>query len=132
MKKITSEKSNKLLLKFILKSVLSTVVSLIAFVYLFTMIVYKLDLNLENAQIFSIIICALCAVSISLISVTGLKNNGLVMGMLSVVPLLFYSLVNLVFNDTNLIFFIIKAVIILLVSGLTGFLMVRRSKKFKV
>ena len=132
MKKITTEKSNQLLLKFILKSVLSTVGSLALFIYVFTVVVYKLDMSLENAQVFSIIICALCAFSVSLISVLGLKNNGLVMGILSTLPLLFYCIVNLVFNNTNPVFFAIKATLILAVGALTGFMIVKRSKKFRV
>ncbi len=132
MKKIKSVKSNQLLLKFIVKCVISTVVSLLAFTYLFTMIVYKLDLDLENMQVFSLFICALCAITVSFISTTGLKNNGWLMGVISVLPLILYSLFNVIFNDTSLVLFAVKAVIILLAAALTGLLSVKHSKKFKV
>ncbi len=132
MKNIKSFKGDKLILLFVIKSVVSTVVCVLLFSFIFSEIIYKFDLSLDTARIFSIFICALCSLVISFISVSGLKNNGLVMGILCQIPLVFFSIVNLIFNENSIVFFLIKLVIIVLTGALTGMLKVRKNKKFKV
>ena len=132
MKNIKSFKGDKLILLFVIKAVVSTVVCVLLFSFIFSEIIYKFDLSLDTARIFSIFICALCSLVISFISVSGLKNNGLVMGILCQIPLVFFSIVNLIFNENSIVFFLIKLVIIVLTGALTGMLKVRKNKKFKV
>lgn len=132
MKKFSTAKTDKLILGFVLKVVVSSIASILIFSYIFSQIVYKLDLDLNTSKIFAIIICALSAFVISFISVSGLKNNGLIMGAVSVIPLCFYSLINLVFYNDNVLLFFIKLAVMLLIGALIGMLRTNKSKKFKV
>lgn len=69
---------------------------------------------------------------ISFVSVNGFKNNGILLGLIAEMPLVFYSLVNLIFNGNYVLFFVIKTVLIILFGMLIGELTVRKSKKIKV
>ena len=132
MKKVSSKSADRVIILFIIKVLLSTVASLLLFSFLFSEIIYRLDLSLDSAKVFSLIICGLTSVFVSLISVYGNKNKGAILGVLSVIPLLLYTLFNLIFNDTNIILFLIKVVLIVLCGALTGFLISNKTKKFKV
>lgn len=132
MKKFSTAKTDKLIVGYVLRVVLSSIASILIFSYISSQIVYKLDLDLELSKIFAIIICALSAAVISFISVSGLKNNGLIMGIISVVPLCFYSLINLVFYNDNVLLFFIKLILMFLIGALVGMLRTNKSKKFKV
>lgn len=132
MKKLSTAKTDKLIISYALKVVVSSIVSIILFSYIFSQIVYKFDLDLDTSKIFAIIVCALSAVVISFVSVSGIKNNGLIMGVISVIPLCFYSLINLVFYNDNVLLFFIKLVIMLLIGALIGYMRTNKNKKFKV
>ena len=132
MPKVSSISAKGLLVKFIIKSVLFTVISVLLFSLLFSLAVYKADLDLKYLEYLSISVCAFSAVIISYLSVKSFKNNGFVMGILSCLPLIVYSFVNLLVNGNNIIYFLIKLIIILLLSGIFGFLSTKKSKKFKV
>lgn len=132
MKKISISKTDTIIVKYILRVVLSTIASVLLFSYIFAQIIYKLDLSLDAAKITGVIVCGICAVTISYISLIGIKNNQLLMGALSSVPLIFYSLLNTIFNNDNYVLFLIKLVIVLLLSALIGYLSVNKKRKFKV
>ncbi len=132
MKKMSTSKTDKLLLKYVLKVIISSILSIALFSLIFSQIVYKMDISLDICKIIGIIICCLSAVIISFISVSGLKNNGLLMGILSEIPLIFYSLINAVFYNNNIGLFFIKMVMILIIGALIGFIRAKSNKKFKV
>lgn len=132
MKKLSTSKADKIVISFILKIVISTILSILLYSYLCSSLILKFDMNLDSAKIVGIIICALCSATISFISVSKLKNNGLLMGVISTTPLIFYSLINTIFTNHNLIYFAIKFVVIVLIGALIGYIRVNKSKKFKV
>lgn len=132
MKKISISKTDNIIVKFILRAVISTIASILLLSYIFAQIIYKLDLSLDTAKIGGVVLCGICAALISYISLIGIKNNRLLMGAVSSVPLIFYSLINTIFTNDNYILFIIKFVLILLISALTGYLSRSKNKKFKV
>ncbi len=132
MKKISISKTDNIIIKFILRVVLSTIASILLFSYILAQIIYKLDLSLDTAKIAGVIVCGICSVIISYISLIGIKNNRLLMGALSSVALIFYSLINTIFNNDNYLLFLIKLILILLISALTGYLSGNKSRKFKV
>lgn len=132
MKKIVSDKACKLLLLLIVKVLVISVLAVIFYSFLFSEIIYRLDLSLDNAGIASMMIAALAGITISFLSCFKMKNNGLLMGLLSVVPLLFYTLINVIFHEANVTYFFIKLVIILLTGALGGLLAVKQSNRFKV
>ncbi len=132
MKKITAIKTEHVLLKYILKVILSTFISILCFSYLAGKIVYKLDADLKVNLVISLFICAICSAAVAFISVLGFRNNGLLLGALAQLPLLFYSLLNVIFNENTWLFFGIKAVIIICVGMLFGHLAGMKSSKVKI
>ena len=129
MKKISTCKANNILLKYILKVVLFTFISILLFTYISSVIIYHFDLDMKSEMIFSIFICAISGAITGFISTLGVKNNGAILGTFAQVPLLFCSLLNVIFNDNTLLFFLIKAVIIICVGMLSGILAVRTTNK---
>ena len=132
MKKISSANAKGLLIKFVIKSVILTVISVLFFSVIFSFIVYKADLDLKYLEYLSFGVCAFSAILTAYFSVKSFKNNGFVMGLLSCLPLIFYSFVNLLVNGNSIIYFLIKLLIILLFGGVFGLLSTKKSKKFKV
>ncbi|MCH5317768.1 MAG: TIGR04086 family membrane protein [Eubacterium sp.] len=130
--KINSSNAKGLLIKFVIKSVILTVISVLLFSVIFSFIVYKADLDLKYLEYLSFFVCAISAVITAYFSVKSFKNNGFVMGILSCLPLVLYSFINLLINGNNIIYFLIKLLIILLFGGIFGLLSTKKSKKFKV
>lgn len=120
MKKVSTGGTNNLLLGYILKVVFSAVLSILLLTYIFSKVTYKLDLDLKFDNYFAIVICALCAAITAFVSVIGIKNNGFMLGAIAQVPLLFYSILNVIFYSSSILFFIIKAVLIICIGMLFG------------
>lgn len=131
MKKISSS-ANGLLIKFVLKSVLLTAISVLLFSSIFSFAINQFDLDLKYLEYCSYAVNSFSAILVSFISVRAFKNNGFVMGMLSAVPLIVYSLINLLVNGNNIIHFLIKIAAVLLISGIFGLLSTKKTKKYKV
>lgn len=124
--------SNSVLIKFVIKAVITTVISLMLFSYISSLIIYKLDLSLDLAKIISVIIVAFTSAVIAFVSVYGLKNNGVLMGIISQLLLILYSLFNVLFNGTGWLLFTLKFIMILLVSSLVGYIVARKGKRYKI
>ena len=132
MKNISSSNTNKLLIKYVIKVIASTLISVLCVSFLFSEALFRLDLNLETGNVFSIFTVLICSAIISYISVLSLKNNGAVMGIISVLPLMFYCLINMIIYDNSFILFLIKLVVALLTGALFGILATKKSAKFRV
>ncbi len=132
MKKISSSGATGLLIKFIIKAVILTAISVMFFSWLFSFIIFKLDLDIKYLEYASYAVNILSSVIISYISVKSFKNNGFVMGMLSAVPLIIFSFINLIVNGNNIVHFFVKLLAVLLISGVFGYLSAKKSKKIKV
>lgn len=132
MTKFQTKSTNKLLTKFIIKSVISTVICVLCFTFLFSEIMFNLDIDIAKTNIFSLVMVGLSSLIIGYISVYSIKNSGIIMGILAQIPLCFYMIINVIFNDSNLAFFIIKLVIIVLCGALSGVVASEKSKKIKV
>ena len=132
MKKINSSGANGLLFKFIFKSVLLTIIAVFFLSLLFSFCFSKLDLDLNYLEYASYAVNILSAVFVSYLCVKSFKNNGFVMGMLSAVPLIIYSFINLIVNGNNIVHFLIKLGIVLIISGFFGYLSTITKKKYKV
>ena len=132
MKNYSSSAANKLLIKYVLKAVITTIAGILLFSFLFSEITYKLDLDLDINNVFSIIIVFLCSALCAYSSVLGFKNNGAIMGIISQIPLIFYSVLNMIINENSWMFLLIKLVISLLTGALFGILASKKSAKFKV
>lgn len=130
--KISSSNAKGLLIKFTIESLILTAITVLLFSAIFSFIVYKADLDLKVLEYLSFFVCAFSALITAYFSVKSFKNNGFVMGILSCLPLIIYSFINLLANGNNIIYFLIKLLIILLFGGVFGLLSTKKSKKFKV
>ena len=99
---------HKLIISIILRVLLSTVFSVLIFSIILSLIVSKFDLPLELTDYLTVIITSLSAVTISFISTIGIKNNGLMIGLISQIPLIIYSLANAIIFDNPVLIFIVK------------------------
>lgn len=132
MKKISSSGANGLLVKFIVKSVLFTIIALSFFSLLISFVFNKLDLDLKYLEYASYAVNTLTAIPVSYLCTKSFKNNGFLMGMLSTLPLIIYSFVNLIINGNNIIHFVIKLAVVLIISGIFGYFATKKQKKYKV
>lgn len=132
MKKISSSGANGLLIKFIIKTILITIISVSIFSLLISFAFSKLDLDLKYLEYASYAADILSAIIVSYLCTKSFKNNGFIMGMLSSVPLIIYSFINLIMNGNNIIHFLIKLALVLLLSGIFGYISTKKQKKYKV
>ena len=132
MRKYQTKGTNKLLTSFIIKSIITTIVCVLSFTFLSSEIVYKLDVDLNKASLIAMIIVGFSAMIIAYISVYSMKNSGALFGMLAQTPIVFYMLINALFNDSNWLYFLVKFFIVLLVGALGGIFACEKSKKIKV
>lgn len=132
MQKISTTSTNKLLISFIIKSVITTALSIVLLSLISGKIVHILDLNTSIIKYISIGICAITSAIISYISVSGIKNNVEIMGIISEIPLIVFSFINLLFHNHNFLFFFIKIVLIVLIGAIFGALSKGKHSKTKV
>lgn len=131
MKKTDFGKNN-VLLKYILKVIFSAIISLLLLSYVFSKLAYALDLDTKYNIYLTIIISVITAAITSFISVIGIKNNGALLGAFAQVPLILYSLLNVIFNENEFIFFCIKSVLVILTGLVVGYLTSEKSKKLRI
>lgn len=132
MKKIKSSLNSKLLISFIIKSVLLSAVFCALLSALFSFAVYKLDISFECVEYMSVAVIVISAAFNSYICSSSFKNSGFLVGVISSLPLILFSLVNMIFNHNTLWLFFVKAALVIVVSGLAGMYSVKKSKKIRV
>lgn len=130
MKKIS--KSNKLLISIILRVILSTIISILSLSLILSLLIYKFDLPLDIVSYLSIIITSLSSFIVAFISLTGIKNNGLIIGLISQIPLVFLSLIDTIVYSNEPVIFLIKIALMIVIGALTGYIKVNKNKHFKV
>lgn len=108
MPKITTNNAGGLLAKYAVKIILSSLLSILILNALCSFLVLKFDFDLSVLQYLGTAICIISGLIISSISLTGFKNNYLVLAMISVLPLLIYTIINFCINQTDTVFIIIK------------------------
>lgn len=112
MPKITAGNAKGLLIKYAIKIVVSTILSILLLNMACSLIILKLDLNLNILQYVGAGICIISAIIISFVCTSGFKNNYLILSMISVLPLLIFTVINFCFNGSG------AAVIIIKISGI--------------
>ncbi len=132
MKKIKSSLDRKLLLSFIVKSVFFTAVFCALFSAVIAAFFYQFDIGFESAQYFSAVIMVISGGLTAYICAHSFKNSGFLVGAVSAVPLIIYSLVNLIANHNTVWLFFLKLVLVILVAGFMGAYSVKKSKKIRV
>ena len=124
--------SDKLIVKFIIKSVAVSALCLLILCFTASEILYRLDLSTDCKGIITVVICAVTSAVCAFFSASGFKNHGAVLGMISQLPLLLFSLFNVIFSSSPLTYFLIKLAVCLLSGAFFGALRVRKSSSFKV
>ncbi len=112
MTKISAKNSKELFLTYFIKIAISSIVSVLLFNLVSSAIVLKLDLDLSVAGYISIAVCLLSSIIISFVSISGFKNNFLLLSVISVVPFAVFVFINFLVNKSNSIYFIIKLALI--------------------
>lgn len=132
MSKISFSGSKNLLFNFLIRSLLLSALTTLAFSALFSIVGLKIDLDEKYLEYISVIITSFSSIIISYFSVKPFKNNGFAVGMISVSPLIIYSLINLIVCKNSVVFFLIKIVVMLILGGIFGAYSTKHRKKIRV
>lgn len=124
-------KSNNLLTAYIVKSVISSVVITALFLLIFSEIIIKLDLGDTYYNIFSVAVLVISSLITPLISTGKIKNNILIMSLISNSLLIIITLIN-AFSIKNIILTVSELAAILLSSFVASLIISKRKAKFKV
>ncbi len=127
MPKISATSSKGLFLTYFIKIVISSIASVMLFNSISSAIILKLDLDLSVAGYVSIAVCLLSSIIISIISISGFKNNFLLLSVISVVPFAIFVFINFLVNKSNSIYFIIKLALIFAVAIIVA--LIKSSRK---
>lgn len=124
-------KSNNLLTAYIVKSVISSIAVSALFLLIFSEIIIKLDLGDTYYNIFSVVILVISSLLTPLISIGKIKNNILIMSLISNSLLIIVTLIN-AFTIKNIILTVSEFAAILLSSFIASLIISKRKAKFKV
>lgn len=114
MPKISATNSKTLLIRYLISVIISSAGSILLLSAVSSFIFLKLDISLSLVKYISIAIVAISSVIIALVSMTGFKNNFLLVSAIAEVPLALYVFINMLVNETNSTICIIKLVVIFL------------------
>lgn len=128
MPKISATSSKGLFITYFIKIVISSIASVMLFNSISSAIILKLDLDLSVAGYVSIAVCLLSSIIISIISISGFKNNFLLLSVISVVPFAIFVFINFLINKSNSIYFIIKLALIFAVAIIVAFIKSSRKR----
>lgn len=124
-------KSNNLLTAYIVKSVISSIAISALFLLIFSEIIIKLDLGDTYYNIFSVAVLVISSLLTPLISIGKIKNNILIMSLISNSLLIVVTLIN-AFTIKNIILTVSEFAAILLSSFIASLIISKRKAKFKV
>lgn len=124
-------KSNKLLTAYIVKSVISSIAVSALCLLIFSEIIIKLDLGDTYYNIFSVAVLIISSLLTPLISTGKIKNNILIMSLISNSLLIIVTLIN-AFTIKNIILTVSEFAAILLSSFIASLIISKRKAKFKV
>lgn len=124
-------KSNNLLTAYIVKSVISSIAVSALFLLIFSEIIIKLDLGDTYYNIFSVAVLVISSLITPLISTGKIKNNILIISLISNSLLIIVTLIN-AFTIKNIILTVSEFTAILLSSFIASLIISKRKAKFKV
>ena len=124
-------KSNNILTAYIVKSVISSIAVSALFLLIFSEIIIKLDLGDTYYNIFSVAVLVISSLLTPLISTGKIKNNILIMSLISNSLLIIVTLIN-AFTIKNIILTVSEFAAILLSSFIASLIISKRKAKFKV
>lgn len=124
-------KSNNLLTAYIVKSVISSIAVSALFLLIFSEIIIKLDLGDTYYNVFSVAVLVISSLLTPLISTGKIKNNILIMSLISNSLLIIVTLIN-AFTIKKIILTVSEFAAILLSSFIASLIISKRKAKFKV
>ena len=124
-------KSNNLLTAYIVKSVISSIAVSALLLLIFSEIIIKLDLGDTYYNIFSVAVLVISSLLTPLISTGKIKNNILIMSLISNSLLIIVTFIN-AFIIKNIILTVSEFTAILLSSFIASLIISKRKAKFKV
>lgn len=124
-------KSNNLLTSYIVKSVISSIAVSALLLLIFSEIIIKLDLGDTYYNIFSVAVLVISSLLTPLISTGKIKNNILIMSLISNSLLIIVTFIN-AFTIKNIILTVSEFAAILLTSFIASLIISKRKAKFKV
>lgn len=132
MKKIKTSFDRNLFINYFLRIILSSLICIILLSLISSFAIYKLDADIMYLQYISIVEVLITSSLTGYISVKPFKNNGFVLGAISSLPLIIYSLVNLLVNHSNAVIFIVKIALAIIAGGFFGMYSVKNNKKIRI
>ncbi|MCM1285616.1 MAG: hypothetical protein NC213_02350 [Acetobacter sp.] len=108
MPKISATNNKSLFLKFTLKSILISYLFVALLSVIASYVILKLDLDLSCLNYTSIAVCVVSAFATPLFTNSDFKNNFLLLSILSILPLILFSIINSIINRNSFIFTLIK------------------------
>lgn len=120
------------LLKLFVADILIQGISLLISSALFSLITYYLDLDIEILKRFTYIIVVFVSFISSFFVTKKVKNNGILVGIISQVPLFIYLLITVIVSKGSFADFGFKFLLILIFGAIGGILGVNKKEKFKV
>lgn len=124
--------SKSFLLKLFVADILIQEITLLLLSVLFSLITYYLDLDIEILKRFTYIIVVFVSFISSFFVTKKVKNNGILVGIISQVPLFIYLLITVIVSKGNFADFGFKFLLILIFGAIGGILGVNKKEKFKV
>ena len=124
--------SKSFLLKLFVADILIQGITLLLSSALFSLITYYLDLDIEILKRFTYIIVVFVSFISSFFVTKKVKNNGILVGIISQVPLFIYLLITVIVSKGNFAYFGFKFLLILIFGAIGGILGVNKKEKFKV
>lgn len=124
--------SKSVFIKYLIKMLLFSIASVLIFSSLFAYLLLKLDLSLDFVKYISVIIVTASAMITSYFSVISFSNNGAVLGIISNIPIIIFSLINTIIYSNDWVILIIKIILIALASAFSGSYSIKKRKKIRV
>ncbi len=132
MKKIKTIKGSNLIIKYALKALAISAASVLFWSLIISYLCLKTDIDIEILSYASVFVCAATAAITGWLSVKGFKNNAFALGAISTLPLLTYSLINMLVHSTSGIILLVKIILCVIIGGFCGVASIRKSKRIKV
>lgn len=125
-------RTNKLLLGYVIKVIITSILSILCLSSICSYVVLRLDIDLSILSTISIICVSISSFIVSLVSTHSFKNNTILMSYISILPLVVFSLINVIGGQNKITIFLIKLCLVILLSTLSGYINSKRNKKIKV
>lgn len=129
MPKINAGDTKKLLIKYLLKVIITSTVTITGLTAVFSLIIFKADIDLSAAEYFSVVAIVIASFIVSYFCISDFKNNLLIMSLISVMPLCIYSIINMCVFSNNSVITLIKIVLILVIALISSLIKSKRTMR---